>query len=641
MKVSYKWLQEHIDGPLLKVEELANLFTFHLMEVEGTEKIGNDEVLDLKVLPDRAHYALSHWGIAKEISAIAKIKMKTRIYADISISPKVKDVSVKVTDKTFCPRYIARRIEGIKTGDSPLWLKEKLETIGARSINTIVDATNFVMFDIGQPLHAFDADKVVGSIHVRRAKDGEKIMTLDNKDITLIAEDFVIADDEGVLAIAGVKGGKKAEVTSETKNIILESANFSPISVRKTSVRVGIKNDAVKRFENGIPFVNTEKAINQVTNVIIDVAGNKETKIGKIVDEFAGKTEQIKLKITHSKIERRLGTKIRQDIFEGILDRLDITFTSKGDEYDLTIPSYRMDLRLNEDMVEEIGRIFGYDKIEGIALPDTGSRNILNSEYYISERIKNVLTTLGMDEVFLYTLAPKGDFEVLYPLASDKAFLRKSLKDGILKSTKAAILYSDLIGMKQIKMFELGKVFEKAKGESLHLGIAVSVNKKAEPAQTLLNKALESINTTLSTAITGKIEIDENIQYLEIDLSSVVQNRLEGGDIKDLNFSLGHRVDYKKFSPFPFIVRDIAVFSPKDTPADKIHDLILGAIKSSGTESLLARHDLFDVFEKGGKVSHAFRLIFQANDRTLTDDEINKVMAHVSESIKGAGLEVR
>ncbi|MFA6095334.1 MAG: phenylalanine--tRNA ligase beta subunit-related protein, partial [Candidatus Paceibacterota bacterium] len=233
MKVSYAWLNTYFKKGLFgsrlpRPARLAELLSAHAFEVEGIEKVAGDTVLDVKVLPDRAHYALSHRGIAREASVMTGIPTKPAASSHAAPDASVPAVLVRVDDSALCPRYMARRIEGVNITAAPAWLARPLERIGQQSINSVVDATNFVMYDLGQPLHAFDADKVRGQIVVRRARAGEKIVVLGGKEIELLGSDLVIADDEGAIAIAGVKGGKRAEVTEETRNIIIESANFNP-----------------------------------------------------------------------------------------------------------------------------------------------------------------------------------------------------------------------------------------------------------------------------------------------------------------------------------------------------------------------------------------------------------------------------
>ena len=262
MLISYNWLQTYFKEKLPPADKVAEVLIFHSFEIESVEKHSDDFIFDVKVLPDRAHDCLSHRGVARELS----VHLGTKVVEDkkplgVSGGKPKRPLSINVKEPTFCLRYTSLLIEGIKIGPSPGWLKSRLESIGQKSINNVVDATNLVMFDLGQPLHAFDADKVKGGIEVRMAKDGEKITTLGGKEITLEKDILVIADDEAPLAIAGIKGGNKAEVDAGTKNIILEAANFSPVSVRKTSKRLGIQTDSSKRFENELSPETAKEAI--------------------------------------------------------------------------------------------------------------------------------------------------------------------------------------------------------------------------------------------------------------------------------------------------------------------------------------------------------------------------------------------
>ena len=255
MIVSYKWLQRYFDTVLPVPEELAEKLTFGAFEIEGIEKKGDDTMIDVKVLPDRACYALSHRGIAKEISTLFGLEMRDPLRASYpELMPKTKEISINNEDDKCTPYYAAALIKGVKIAPSPVWLKEHLESVGQKSINNIVDATNFVMLDIGTPLHAFDSDKFSGQIGVRAAKDGEKIILLGGQEKTLTKEMTVITDMKAdkPIAIAGVKGGMHAELTSATTNVVLEAAKFDPTRTRKTAAALSLKTDASKRFENNI-----------------------------------------------------------------------------------------------------------------------------------------------------------------------------------------------------------------------------------------------------------------------------------------------------------------------------------------------------------------------------------------------------
>ena len=320
MIVSYKWLQTYFDEKLLAPEELEELLTLHAFEVENIEKVDDDYILDIDVLPNRAHDCLSHRGIAKEIALLLGLNIKQLKKDSL---PSSNDIKVQVENKEqgLCRRYIGRRVNGIKVAQSPDWLKERLETIGQKSINNIVDATNYVMFDIGQPLHAFDADKVEGDIVVRLAKKGEKIITLSGDEVELDESVLVIADGKDPLAIAGVKGGKKAEVDENTTNIILEAANFVPVNVRKTSRKLNILTDSSKRFENEISPEVAQWGMEEVSTLIVDIAGSDGTKVGEVVDVYPKVANLYKVGVSLEEINKILGVQITESEVEDIWNR--------------------------------------------------------------------------------------------------------------------------------------------------------------------------------------------------------------------------------------------------------------------------------------------------------------------------------
>ncbi len=391
MKVSYNWLQSYFEKPLPSVDKLVDIFNFHVFEIEGTEKVGSDTVIDVKTLPDRNHYALCHMGIAEEVSVLTDLPLIKKVPEQIKISKVSRDIKITVKDSNFCPRYIARVVENVKVGDSPAWVKERLEAIGARAINSVVDATNYVMFDVGQPLHAFDADKVKGNIVVRPASPGEKITTLDGKDVTLSEEDSVIADDVGPLAIAGVKGGNRAEVDKNTKNIIIEAANFNATAVRKTSVRVNIKNDAVKRYENDRTPASTPIAMNDVTDMIVN--SSADCKVGEIFEVYPNPVKQREIKVSISFIKNKLGMDIGETDIVTILKKFNISVEVSKDNKDilnLIIPIHRLDLIIPEDIVEEVGRVYGYDKLPSTPLPKANYAVGVLPEFYWSEKMKDL-----------------------------------------------------------------------------------------------------------------------------------------------------------------------------------------------------------------------------------------------------------
>ncbi len=655
MKASYSWLQNHFDKKLPTPEVLADLFTFHSFEVEGIENVktsgGEDTIIDVKVLPDRAHYCLSHRGIAEEVLVLTGLPMKSVSFgcpADIDTK-----VSVDIQVPDFCPRYVARYVENIEIKDSPQWLKDRLEAIGARSISNIVDATNCVMFDLGQPIHAFDADKVVGGIKVRKAEEGEKVTLLDGKEYTLTAQDHVVADDKGALDIAGIKGGKRAEVTAETKRIIVMVANFKASTVRKTSTRTGIRNDSSKRYENAITAEWALPGMNQVSSLIAELSPG--AKFGEINDAYPVKEAARTIEVDPIYISKTFGTDVSVETMSEILTKMGIKVEPKAGNLSLTIPPHRLDLVIPEDIVEEVGRIYGYDKVKG-TLPSKIKDNVnVTKRYYFAEKIKDALVQNGFSETYLYSLVNKGDIETAYPLARDKAFLRKNLSDNIAKALETNARNADLLGLDAIKIFEIGSVFTE-KNETLMLGLGMTQLKKIKGFDTqkyledlirnIFTSALNLSEQSLSSEIVRKANANSPQVILEVNLDALMEHVTAPATYNDLSLGKAAQVAYKPFSPYPFMVRDIAVFVPQGTEANAVWESIQSGIKDAKAESLIARSALFDTFTKTfedgqTKTSYAYRLILQSKEKTLLDEEANAVMEKIYSQVKGKGWEVR
>jgi phenylalanyl-tRNA synthetase beta chain len=687
MLISYNWLKKYFDTELPMPEKIAELFTFHAFEVEGIEKISgsdlgteaqSDSVFDIKVLPDRAHYALSHRGIASELGAIiggsvykAKSSLPKGIYVNTGAVQEISPVSIKIEDAA-CLRYIGRRIEGLTVGKSPSWLAGLLGSIGQRSINLVVDATNFVMFDIGQPLHAFDADKVKGGIVVRQARVGEKITTLDGKDgggkeIVLPLGTLVIADDEGPLAIAGVKGGARAQVTAATKAIILESANFEAASIRRTSTAVGIRNDSSKRFENALTPELAGEAMDLVTRLILGISSGKA---GPLCDVYPIPQSIQTVAFSVEEISAKLGISIsKQDIVD-LLARLNITVTTgnsnNNSKFIAQIPAERLDLTSPTDLAEEVGRLYGYEKITPAVLSLTGAAPV-NKRFYWEQKVRAILVRAGFSEVYTHTLVSAGPIEIQNPLASDKRALRADLTAGIAKALEFNAHNAPLIGIDRVRIFEIGKVFD---GKSEYLSLVVAVGdlqksaKKKKGAVTVsdeIRAVSEDLSKGLVIAVlpdagksdnnSGKSSIGEGI--MEINLDTVIDMLPEPGasDVQALRkemFSLAVGRKYRKISPYPFVLRDVAVFVPMSTESSAAaissEEVLALIIEQAG--DLLVRHALFDVFTKKFpdgtmQTSYAFNLVFQSDERTLSDEEVNAVMKKIYDSMSARGWQVR
>ncbi len=578
----------------MEAEKLSDVFTFNICEVDSLDKLENgDFVFDLKILPDRAHDLLSHQGIARELASLLNIKYQdpTALYKVPEFSPTNLTVKIE-SDK--CPRYMARIVRNVEIKDSPEWVRNHLESIGQRSINNVVDATNITMYDSGQPTHCFDLDKIIGGIVVRNAKDGEVMVTLDNKEIKLNPSNMVIADDgENVLALAGVKGGKHAEVDKNTKNILIEVANFDPVSVRKTRRMVNIFTDSAKRFENGISPELCDFAMKELTGLFVEYGF---TDFEETVDVYKEKQIEKSLSFRLSKISKILGLDLKQNEVEDILKRYYFEYKINGDVFEIKVPKLRLDLNIEEDVAEEIGRIMGYEKVIP-KLPKIDFQSKQNETYNKILWARNKLLHDGYSEVMTYTFANKGEVEVLAS-ASDKKFLRTNISDGLKESIKLNQVNLPLLNIKEVKVFEIGTVFKKGKEE---MNVCFGDKKQVK-----------------------EMSLEEFAQGPSLSQVFPTEN------VRSQKFTM--------WSLFPFITRDIALWVPSGTDSGEVEKII----KENVSELVVKGPELFDSFTKENRTSYAFRLVFQSYERTLTDEEVNKTIGIITEKLKeNKELEVR
>lgn len=663
MIVSYNWLQTYFDTELPSSEKITEVLTFGIFEVEGTEKKGNDTIFDIKVLPDRAHDCLSHRGIARVLGAL--LDMPLRAEMSVSLPEQLPaTLTVEVSDKKICKRYIGRIVRGVKVCPSPAWLTERLEAIGQRSINNIVDATNFVMFDIGQPLHAFDAKKLSGGIIVRGAQKGERIITLDKKETVLNESVFVIADNTASLAIAGVKGGKKAEVDDETTDIVLEAANFDPVSVRRTARALGILTDSSKRFENDLTPELARDAMDRVTALIVQIAGGEDTVAESIVDVYPIKQESRIISLSPEDVNRLLGTTLSDEDIEKFLHQLGFSFEKKESPavFIVAVPPERLDLKETADLVEDIAHVFGYGNIPSIE-PKKEPAGI-NKKFYYTTVLRNALARAGFSEIYGYTFAEDGEAEIANPLQQERKYLRANLTDGMLNALGRNILNAPLLGAESVSLFEIGNVFHKTSEKTL-CAVGVHHGRKVNPAprsvvsdsstaqtslqekvsswrgvkdgtvRSILARIAEEIGTPSLPTIDGYDLTDCMREVVVLDIDALVVTLPEPKC--EYTFSENKPMQYKSFSLYPFIVRDIAVWVPDGTKQSAVTDIIL----AEGGGILVQGPTLFDEFKKDGKISYAFRFVFQAPDKTLTDLDVNAIMERIYTKLKGLGFVVR
>jgi len=615
MKISRNWLQTFFNDPLPEAAAIGDALTFHAFEIESIEAHGEDSIFDVKVTANRGHDCLSHRGIAKELAAILMLPMKgDPLRVNINLDPKTDAVAVSIAEPTLCRRYVAGYIRGVKVGPSPEWLQKALESVGQRSINNIVDATNFVMFNLGQPLHAFDAAQLTRnqqgdallvpgySIEVRKAKDGEKMVALDDKEYTLDSRALVIVDGNTdiPIGIAGVKGGKPAGISEKTTDIIIESANFDGVTTRRTAAALKLRTDASSRFEQVISPELAGFGMYAVANLIIELAGGETVGF---VDAYPVVAEKKQAEVTTEFVNAVLGTELQDTDIEGALTRLDLTHMQDGSRFAVNVPFERLDIALPEDLVEEVARIAGYDKISAIELQPLSDDVLVNANFFAAEQAREKLTAEGYSEVFTSVFSEKGERVVVNKVDGVRPYLRSNLTDGLQQAMLKNLSNKELLGLKEVKLFEIGTVWG-VKEERMNIATLVGSQKSAKP-NVKEWKGTETELTPISAT-----------EYENLPVSSAVR--------------------YKTFSKYPFIVRDIALWTPAGTSADDV----LTVIRTHAGE-LLVRSELFDQFEKGGRVSYGVRLVFQSFDKTLTDGDANERMESVYIAVKAKGWEVR
>ena len=604
MKISRNWLQTYFEEPLPSAAALGDALTFHAFEIDGIEESDDNSVLDVKVTPNRGHDCLSHNGIAKEISAILKLPMKDDPLSKTApdLLPKTDTVSVSV-HSPLCTRYIAAYIKGVKVGPSPQWLKGYLESVGQRSINNVVDATNAKMFNVGQPLHAFAAEKLLQkdgkyAIEVRTAQKGEKLLALDDKEYVLGEQMLVIADKnkEVPVGIAGVKGGKPAGVSEGTVDIIIESANFDGVSVRKTAAALKLRTDASARFEQQISPELAAYGMRWVVDLVLNLAGGE---LVGFVDVYPEPQKQTYASVTVEKINQVLGTQLTGADVADVFQRLGFAYKEQDGVFEVQPPFQRLDIAIAEDLVEEVGRIVGYDTVVAGPLPPFAGKPAVNSNFYAAEKQREALVAGGYSEVLTSVFSDTGERVVLNKVDGVRPYLRTTLIDGLQEALKKNIPNKDLLGLKEVKLFEIGVVWKDGKEQVM---VGTAVEHKSGPQVT--EHPLEPIAAD---------------HYDTLPLSTTDR--------------------YQSFSKYPYIVRDAAFWVPEGVFLDSI----FRTIKETIGDLLLGEPRLIDTFgpNKDGKISNTYRLIFQSFEKTLTDDEVNPIMEKVYEVLQQKGFEIR
>lgn len=629
MKFNYKTLERCIPE-IPAIEIVAEKITAHLFEIESCE----NGVLDVKILPNRYSDAACYRGLAREIAAICKLPHKeTKLVAPKALHKNKVQPVIEVPN--LCRRLIACRIEGISLGKTPTWMQEALETYGIRSINGIVDITNYVTIETGQPLHAFDADKMEGNeLVARQAHEGEAVTTLDGKEITLNPSVLVLSDARNALDIAGIKSGTRAEITAKTKNIVLTAGNFDGTLIYKTAKRVGISTDASIRFSHNISPALAERGILRALELIAEICGGKA---GAICDTYPKPVQPIAIAFDIEHFNALTGLSLTEADCLASVKRLGFTASGKK----VIPPTERTDITRFEDIVEEITRLQGYSDLPALSPHIAVTAAVPQPMRRLKDNLQEMLTAYGFTEILTRSFSGSGEVMLENPLAPEQSFLRPSLTEGI---TNAVTL--NLKSFDTAALFEIGSVFHKKAthepAEEVHCGIVLaSKGMKDEEAFRAVRGIVEGLFTRLG--IQGYAFTEEN-KTLVIDIrgESVgsIARALAGHVGAYAEFSLTKTLQhvsyarhYASIPKYPSIVRDVSFIIEKNTKVGALMDAAWHDIPKDVID--IRFMDLYQ--GKGvpeGKKSTTLRFIFQSYDRTLTDTEADGFLSYILDAMK-------
>ncbi|MGI9086418.1 MAG: phenylalanine--tRNA ligase subunit beta [Chthoniobacterales bacterium] len=629
-----------------------------------------DTILDVEITPNRGDL-LSYLGLAREIAALSGTQVRLPQIAEAKTS---SDPSVKIAARRECPFYSARRIENLSVGRSPDWLRAKLEGSGLRAVNNIVDITNFVMLELGQPLHAFDAEKLQGGITVRLARAGEQFLALDGKNYSLDENDLVIADDLRTLGIAGVMGGEDTGVSDTTRTVLLESAWFAPASIRRTARTLSLPSDASYRFERGIDPGMTLRASARAAQLMREIAGGQPSPNVTVAGDIS--ITPVNVRLRYQRCDQLLGVSVpRGDLDRGLRNFGLLPTNANVEGTTWKIPTFRSDLKRDVDLIEEVVRQFGIKNIpsrnRSVFTPiSEGDRG-----YDFEARTRQRLCALGFSEARTSALIPRGHerfsdgaVELKNPLSEDHVALRPSLLPGLL-----GVLERNLrAGARSVRLFELGHTFTPPDaGEKRRLALLCSgelqsaINWRAGKPRKLdffdLKGAVESLGLSNSVSFrrtertdlgfAAEILVRENVAGFAGQLHATAAAKLGANapvlvlemDLDSLGAESRAATKFSELDKFPSVTRDIAMIVPSHLAHEKIVAVMTG-------EPMLAQVEFFDLFsgmeaEKNlgaGRKSMAYTLTYRDKNRTLTNDEVNVVHTRIRERLKNElGAELR
>jgi phenylalanyl-tRNA synthetase beta chain len=683
MLVSYNWLKEYVDFDL-SPQQLADKLTNLGFESANLEQVDDDTIIDLELTVNRGD-CLSMVGVAREIAAITHNNLKIPSTTPLNLSKKLtRLVDVSVVEHKLCPRYTGRIIDGVKVSTSPLWLKERLEKVGIRTINNVVDITNFVMMELGHPLHAFDYHTLIGNkVIICRATLGEKITALDGITYELSPEMLIIADAERPVALAGIIGGEDSSVKDETTTIFLECAYFDPTNIRQTARQLDIQTESSYRFERGVDPEGLIKAQDRATQLIIEICKGKS--VSDIVDEYPKRFKKTIIELRYDRVNRVLGTRIKKEEIKEVLQPLGFKITQEDNRtFKIEVPSFRhLDISREIDLIEEIARVYGYDKIP-TSLPAGSFEVGINREYELANKAKEFLVSCGFYEVITYAFTSpnilrktkipvKDEVIISNPLREDENLMCLSLIPNILRVLSWNINRDNY----DLKIFELGKIFssdaEKPLPKEKEILIGAIAGNYQQP--NWRDKAISS-NLYDLKGVVERLLLEFGINNYDLFLGEhptlhptkqikLVYQGVTFGIIGELHPDIAQKLKLsgeiylfelqwddilnwvnleRKFKPlpkYPAVQRDIAILIKEETTSAQITKII----KAVGG-NLIEDVSLFDLYQgdkipKGYK-SLAYSITYRRPDATLKDEEVNDVHNKIILELKNSlGAELR
>ena len=637
----------------------------------------NDTVFELEITPNRPD-CLSHIGIARELSAYYGKELKypeTEIKSEIS--EKTSDnVKVSIEDSNLSRRYVTRILKNVTVKESPKWLKERIEAVGLRSINNIVDVSNFILMEMNHPNHVFDLDKIEGNeIKVKSAVKGDKLVTLDEQERELEDSDIVICDSKKILALGGVMGGLDSEVTDNTKNILLEVAQFNPQNVRKTSRRLTLSSDSSYRFERGIDVEDSIKVINRLANLIQEVAGGEI--LNGYVDVYPVPHENKVAELNFERLDRFVGKVIPREKVIEILRNLEIDVKDNGDTLTLTAPSYRGDLELEQDYFEEVIRMYGFDNIENILPRVDINKNSTLDTTKLTDRVKTICASVGLKEVINYSFIPKDALQKLKftgvsedklidisnPITEDFVTMRPTLLYSLIKNAKDNMNRN----VSNIRFFEVSRTFEKAE-ELAKEDIKVGIILAGENDKTLWNPKPVHYDFYDLKGIVE--EIFSKLKFQSFSIKRSVQTEFHPGRSADVfvgkeyigsfgeihpdvleNFGLNKKTVLvaefnieliKKYINKPFVYQGIVKYPavPRDLALVMNENILVGDVLKTieKIDKKVEKVELFDIYQgigvEPGKKSVAISILLRDDSKTLEEKEINDIIDKILAKMK-------